>query len=57
MLPRGNEMTYNEFKDQVKKSGEYEVVYEDSEGRLILIIAMIDAYGLIYDCVKKEMNT
>lgn len=49
-------MTYNEFIDIVKKSGEYEVVYDDSEGRLILVIRMIDAYGLISDCVKKEMK-
>jgi len=47
-------MTYKEFNDTVKKSGEYEAVYEDSEGRLILVIRMIDAYGLISDCVKKE---
>jgi hypothetical protein len=37
-------MTYAEFQDYVAKSCMYETIYSDSEGREILIIALLDAY-------------
>jgi hypothetical protein len=37
-------MTYAEFQDYVDKSCMYETIYSDSEGREILIIALLDAY-------------
>ena len=37
-------MTYAEFQDYVAKSCMYETIYSDTEGREILIIALLDAY-------------
>lgn len=37
-------MTYAEFQDYVAKNCMYETIYSDSEGREILIIALLDAY-------------
>jgi hypothetical protein len=40
-------MTYKEFIDFVKSKCTYETIYEDSEGRLILVIDLLDAYGMV----------
>jgi len=40
-------MTYEEFLEFVPAKCMHETIYEDSEGRLILVIEMLDAYSLI----------
>ena len=40
-------MTYEEFIDFVPAKCMYETIYEDSEGRLILVIDMLSAYGMV----------
>jgi ribosomal protein L32 len=40
-------MTYEEFLEFVPSKCMHETIYEDSEGRLILVIEMLDAYSLI----------
>ena len=40
-------MTYEEFIDFVKSKCTYETIYEDSEGRLILVIDLLGAYGMV----------
>jgi hypothetical protein len=40
-------MTYEEFIDFVTAKCMYETIYEDSEGRLILVIDMLIAYGMV----------
>ena len=40
-------MTYEEFLEFVPSKCMHEAIYEDSEGRLILVIEMLDAYSLI----------
>ena len=40
-------MTYEEFIDFVPTKCMYETIYKDSEGRLILVIDMLSAYGMV----------
>jgi hypothetical protein len=40
-------MTYEEFINFVKSECTYETIYEDSEGRLILVIELLDAYVMV----------
>jgi hypothetical protein len=40
-------MTYEEFIDFVKSECVLETIYKDSEGRLILVIALLDAYIMV----------
>jgi hypothetical protein len=40
-------MNYEEFIKFVQSKCMHETIYEDSEGRLILVIEMLDAYSLI----------
>jgi ribosomal protein L32 len=40
-------MTYEEFLEFVPSKCMHETIYEDSEGRQILVIEMLDAYSLI----------
>ena len=40
-------MTYEEFIDFVPAKCMYETIYKDSEGRLILVIDMLSAYGMV----------
>jgi hypothetical protein len=32
----------------------YETIYDDSEGRTILVIRMLDAYGMVNKAQEKE---
>ena len=47
-------MTYEEFFKFVQSKCMYETIYEDSEGRIILVIRMLDAYGMVHKAQKKE---
>jgi hypothetical protein len=40
-------MTYEEFLDFVPAKCMYETIYDDSDGRTILVIRMLDAYKFI----------
>ena len=40
-------MTYEEFLDFVRAKRMYETIYDDSDGRTILVIRMLDAYKFI----------
>jgi hypothetical protein len=40
-------MTYEEFLKFVPTKCMYETIYDDSEGRPILVIRMLDAYGMV----------
>jgi hypothetical protein len=40
-------MTYEEFLDFVRAKCMYETIYDDSDGRAILVIRMLDAYKFI----------
>ena len=40
-------MTYEEFLDFVRAKCMYETIYDDSEGRTILVIRMLDAYKFL----------
>ena len=40
-------MTYEEFLEFVPSKCMYETIYDDSEGRPILVISLLDAYGMV----------
>ena len=40
-------MTYEEFLDFVPAKCMYETIYDDNDGRTILVIRMLDAYKFI----------
>jgi hypothetical protein len=40
-------MTYEEFLDFVHAKCMYETIYDDSDGRTILVIRMLDAYKFL----------
>ena len=40
-------MTYEEFLDFVPTKCMYETIYDDSEGRTILVITLLNAYGMV----------
>ena len=40
--------TYKEFNDFVRMACMHETIYEDSEGRDILVIRVLDAYGMAH---------
>ena len=53
---RADEMTYGEFKDFVKRRCTYETMYEDTDGRYILVIRLMDAYTMVNDIVEEELK-
>ncbi len=46
-------MTYEEFWTFVEKDCMYETIYDDSDGRTIVVIRMLDLWGLA-NKFKKE---
>ena len=40
-------MTYDEFREAVKTKFMHEAIYNDSEGREILVIRTLDAYSMM----------
>ena len=40
-------MTYDEFLEFIPAKCMYETIYDDSDGRPILVIRMLDAYGMV----------
>jgi hypothetical protein len=49
-------MTYKEFLEFVPSKCVYETIYDDSEGRTILVICMLDAYGMVNRILKEKNN-
>jgi len=47
-------MTYEDFIKFVQSKCMHETIYEDSEGRLILVIDMLGAYGMANKMVAAE---
>ena len=50
-------MKYEDFVKFVKEKCLYETIYEDSEGRNILVISLLDAYQMIFRAIKEEKET
>lgn len=48
--PKAN-MTLAEFADYVSNQ-QHEAIYDDSEGRTIVVLRMLDLYFLVNDVVK-----
>ena len=42
-----SEMKYEDFVSHVEQNCCYETIYTDSEGRQILVIRLLDAYGMV----------
>lgn len=40
-------MTYEDFEKFVREQCLYETIYDDSDGRRILVIRLLDAYSMI----------
>ena len=40
-------MKYEDFEKFVREKCMYETMYDDSDGRQILVIKMLDAYGMV----------
>ena len=40
-------MKYEDFEKFVREKCMYDTIYEDSDGRQVLIIQMLDAYGML----------
>ena len=40
-------MTYEEFQEYVRSKCMHETIYTDSDGREILVIKLLDAYGMV----------
>jgi hypothetical protein len=47
-------MTYTEFWEFVDCECEYETIYDDSDGRAIMVIRMIDLWSLANKFKQKE---
>jgi hypothetical protein len=47
-------MTLEEFEQHIRQHALYETIYDDSEGRAILVIRLLDAYALFNTLKKKE---
>ena len=46
-------MTYDNFKDYIKNKCNYETIYSDGEGRVILVITLLDAYTMTHRAPKE----
>jgi len=47
-------MTFNNFNDYIKDKCNYETIYDDGEGRVILVITLLDAYTMTHRAPKSE---
>lgn len=50
-------MTFNEFKEYVEKHCLYETIYNDSDGRQILVLRLLDAYTMCHNYKEKADET
>jgi len=49
-------MTYEEFLKFVPAKCMYETIYDDSDGRPILVIRMLDAYGMVHKAQEPDFG-
>jgi len=47
-------MTYEDFEKFVQEQCMYETIYDDSDGRRILVIRLLDAYGMVNKAIAAE---
>jgi hypothetical protein len=47
-------MNVDQFHDYLERYGCYETIYEDSDGKVILVIRFLDAYALVNKLINKE---
>ena len=47
-------MTYEDFEKFVRERCMYETIYDDSDGRPILVIRLLDAYGMVNKAAAAE---
>jgi hypothetical protein len=47
-------MTYEEFKDYITSKCLYDAIYEDQEGREIIVMTVLDAYSMASKLAKRE---
>ena len=47
-------MTYEEFLEFIPAKCMYETIYDDSDGRTILVIRLLDAYSMVNKMVAVE---
>jgi hypothetical protein len=47
-------MTYEDFEKFVREQCMYETIYDDSDGRRILVMRLLDAYGMVNKAVAEE---
>jgi hypothetical protein len=47
-------MTYEEFKDYITSKCLYDAIYEDQEGRGIIVMTVLDAYSMASKLAKRE---
>ena len=47
-------MSYEEFVKFVQSQCMHEAIYEDSEGRSILVVELLDAYGMANKFIEAE---
>jgi len=48
-------MKYEDFEKFVRETCMYDTIYEDSDGRQILIIQMLDAYGMVDKALRARL--
>ena len=47
-------MKYEDFQKFIEQNCCYETIYDDSEGRAILVMRLLDAYGMVNKAVEIE---
>lgn len=47
-------MTYEDFEKFVREKCMYETIYDDSDGRRILVVRLLDAYGMVNKAAATE---
>lgn len=47
-------MTYEDFEKFVQERCMYETIYDDSDGRRILVVRLLDAYGMVNKAIAAE---
>ena len=48
-------MKYEDFEKFIKEKCMYDTIYDDSEGRQVLIIQMLDAYGMVNKALRARL--
>ena len=49
-------MNYEQFEKYVREHSQYEVIYDDLEGRRILVLTMLDAFAMYTEMEKLTVS-